>query len=1310
MKKILSVSLGLLCWGHALLAQKQTLYASEQYKKIQAVATNIAKLEKDSYTKALALATKNNWLVTGSHGKGKQFALTGLDDTGQPLYLSTYSNAQASATTKTNTLYAGGSLGLSLNGNSSFMSGKLGVWDGGQVLDTHVELTGRVTQQDSPSSTSEHSTHVAGTMIASGVSAIAKGMAFGANLKAWDYNSDNSEMSAAASGLLVSNHSYGYLAGWNYDDTKSAWRWMGNTSISTWEDYKFGFYDSYTQAWDKIAYNAPYYLIVKSAGNNRGETGPSAGTVYYLGNTTDTSTVARSKNDGYDVISTTGTAKNILTVGAINPIDHVPFQNSEISIADFSSWGPTDDGRIKPDIVGVGVNIYSTSNASSTSYTIMSGTSMATPQVAGSLLLLQELYAKQNSGQFMRSATLKGLALHTADDAGNAGPDYIYGWGLLNMEKAAKVILNKDATYALTERTLSQGGTYTEKVVASGKEPLHITICWTDPEASITSVSVANLNNRTPKLVNDLDIRVSDGTSNYLPFILDPSKPSALATTGDNIRDNVEQILITNPIPGRTYTVTVSHKGTLTNTSQNYALIMSGVGGKAYCATTPQTQQTLINSVSFGTNNTVSINQKYSLKIGFNTGTKSFKVFADWNVDGDFDDTNEALLTENGITATTYTKDITTPTGLVVGNAINLRVICTSASTASAITSCGIADKGQIVETSLQVVNPMYDLVIKELVAPTTSLTCANTAVTKVGISLYNAGTSTLKNIPLTLKISNSSSTITTLTGTLTDTIGSFQTKIVYFTTNFTPISGEKYSFNLVATLASDQDQSTNNVTFTRQVTTPTAPTASVVACSGGSTATIKTISTTDAFWYDQATGGNLLFSGSTGSFTKPSSNKVYVMSGGLSGSVGVKSKADLGGGTYYENFGPSIIMTTQVPILLKTARIYVGTAGKITFTVSKMSDNTPVSSVTLDLAATRTLANSTRSSSQLIEDATDQGVVVDLNLSIPEAGTYLISQTCSDGASIYRSNKNLSSTATDIVGYPFTLSSSVSITGAYYNGSVIKTGYYYLYDINVGSLTCASARTEVSIQNQAAPSVSVTPASSVTFCSNANTTLTATNNANYSYQWYKDSQSISGATQNTYVASSAGSYTVTVTENGACTATSTAVKATTVSPITPSLNLSNGILSISSGTNAYWYVNGTELTASQGKSSITTTQTGTYSVKVTDANGCSATSSSVNVTITAIEAEVAANGGYKIFPNPTRGKVTVQVAADNFLSTAQAELISVTGTTVEKKALDYQQSIYTTDFDLASLAAGIYFIRVTTDNYTKILKVSFVQ
>jgi len=86
----------------------------------------------------------------------------------------------------------------------------------------------------------------------------------------------------------------------------------------------------------------------------------------------------------------------------------------------------------------------------------------------------------------MRSATLRGLALHTADriNASGAiqtgiGPDYKQGWGVLNIEKAAAVLVNDNGAHLLSEQLLQQSGTFTTKIVAQGNESLVVTI-WLD--------------------------------------------------------------------------------------------------------------------------------------------------------------------------------------------------------------------------------------------------------------------------------------------------------------------------------------------------------------------------------------------------------------------------------------------------------------------------------------------------------------------------------------------------------------------------------------------------------------------------------------------------------------------------------------------------------------------------------------------------------------------------------------------------------------------------------------------------------------
>ena len=87
----------------------------------------------------------------------------------------------------------------------------------------------------------------------------------------------------------------------------------------------------------------------------------------------------------------------------------------------------------------------------------------------------------------------------------------------------------------------------------------------------------SSLDDPTPKLINDLDLRVIDPNGSvYYPYVLNPAAPNEPATAGDNTLDNVEQVVISSPnVPGD-YTVQVSYKGTLTNNEQHYSLILSG--------------------------------------------------------------------------------------------------------------------------------------------------------------------------------------------------------------------------------------------------------------------------------------------------------------------------------------------------------------------------------------------------------------------------------------------------------------------------------------------------------------------------------------------------------------------------------------------------------------------------------------------------------------------------------------------------------------------------------------------------------------
>jgi hypothetical protein len=398
-------------------------------------------------------------------------------------------------------------------------------------------LAGRVTQVDNSPVLSDHATHVSGTMMGNATaSASAKGMASQANLRAYDWTSDTGEVTtAAANGLLVSNHSYG--------------NGPQNVAISNW-----GKYDSDAKAFDKIMFNAPYYQFVNSAGNSR-----NAG--------------YNPDKDGYDLLSGKSTSKNGIIVAAVNQVTNYTGPTS-VGMSGFSSWGPTDDGRIKPDICGKGVNLRSSISTSNTAYDIYSGTSMASPNVAGTLLLLQQHY-KNIKTNYMRAATLRGLALHTADEAGDAvGPDYRFGWGLLNAEKAAVLITNEGVESKIVEKVLNQGNSYSFNIQPKvTTKQLQGSICWTDPAGvAITSNIVDYF---SPSLVNDLDIRITKNDEINFPWKLNPAIVDDPAIKGDNFVDNIERVDVSNP--SGTYTVTISHKKNLTNSLQNYSLIMSNV-------------------------------------------------------------------------------------------------------------------------------------------------------------------------------------------------------------------------------------------------------------------------------------------------------------------------------------------------------------------------------------------------------------------------------------------------------------------------------------------------------------------------------------------------------------------------------------------------------------------------------------------------------------------------------------------------------------------------------------------------------------
>lgn len=231
-------------------------------------------------------------------------------------------------------------------------------------------------------------------------------------------------------------------------------------------------------------------------------------------------------------------AKNVLTIGAAKVDDY--------TIAPFSSRGPVKDGRIKPELVANGWAIGSTYPFNT--YDGFYGTSMAAPVVTGALALLYERYRQLNGGANPSGALAKALVCNTAEDLGNPGPDFTFGFGLLNIRRAVEALEGN----RYFSGSLTNGATATENIVVpAGARRLKILLYWHDKEA---------LPNAATTLVNDLDLTVTEpGIGTHQPMVLNatPAGVNLPATEGADHTNNIEQVVIENPTAG-SYSIAVN--------------------------------------------------------------------------------------------------------------------------------------------------------------------------------------------------------------------------------------------------------------------------------------------------------------------------------------------------------------------------------------------------------------------------------------------------------------------------------------------------------------------------------------------------------------------------------------------------------------------------------------------------------------------------------------------------------------------------------------------------------------------------------
>lgn len=471
---------------------------------------------------------------------------------------------------------------------------KVGVWDAGGVRTNHQEYRPRATIKDG-SRLSSHATLVAGIIASKGVRASAEAIALEANIDSYNWDNEFSKLVAAAASsvtetnkLGVSNHSYGYITGWE----------TVGTDYVYYGDWNFGIYGIGSQESDSLAHAAPYFLMVRSAGNDRDDN-PAPGSSIRLDDWSPVESYNPTihplgdgiRKQGYDTISEAAAGKNILTVGAVTKgILNNQRDVTKALMASFSSWGPTDDGRIKPDVVASGVGLHTTASGSNTAYnTNFTGTSASTPLVTSIIASLTHKYRTLSGNYHMRSSTMKAILIAGADDLGTKGPDYQFGHGHVNALSSLQIIerwVSSPQTVVVEETTLEVADSYKSKVhrrklqvsTPSNQYPLRVVLCWTDPPGSYNF----NTDDTRPNLVHNLEIRIIDPLGNqHFPYVMpfantfNESDLGLPAIKAENNVDNVEVIEIENPLPGK-YTMEIFAKGELIQ-AQSYSVVLQGL-------------------------------------------------------------------------------------------------------------------------------------------------------------------------------------------------------------------------------------------------------------------------------------------------------------------------------------------------------------------------------------------------------------------------------------------------------------------------------------------------------------------------------------------------------------------------------------------------------------------------------------------------------------------------------------------------------------------------------------------------------------
>lgn len=396
---------------------------------------------------------------------------------------------------------------------------RVGLWDAN--VQHHVDFGQRIHSKEFEMGVGDsrgHGMHTCGTIAGAGLlDPKMRGMAPEAEIWAWNFNTQENGLSVQDEmgytrshyGISLTSNSYGLQMGY----------FCEMLDILT--------YSALGVDADVLACKYPNLTHFHSAGNDQ--------------------------NSCSEYSSSTKRAKNIITVGALNKWGE---------ITDFSSFGPTDDGRLLPIVCAKGEEVYST--LPNNSYGLMSGTSMSCPMAAGMAALLTQRYHQLYANADPNAALVKALLANTADDLGRPGPDYQYGYGSVNILKAVEAL----EAGSFVKNSMEAGAQpFSHKItVPEGIGQLRVMICWLDPPILKKTAF------REKALVNDLNLKVSANGQDYSPWVLNPEHPEDNATTGVDSINNIEQVVIDHPAAGD-YDLQVSGKIASSDGTQEFFLV-----------------------------------------------------------------------------------------------------------------------------------------------------------------------------------------------------------------------------------------------------------------------------------------------------------------------------------------------------------------------------------------------------------------------------------------------------------------------------------------------------------------------------------------------------------------------------------------------------------------------------------------------------------------------------------------------------------------------------------------------------------------